>query len=108
MDFNKFTTDELLEILPSSVGNHKIEYEDGYYCYIISEKGDDIQHLNLHNGGKDWCASYGVEGEFLCMNPNSEEPPYDNAFYYGNTPKESLIGLCEWCVAHDIKLNIKQ
>ena len=91
----KMSTDELLEKLPKKIGNH---YENG--CYLITDEGDDIQYLNLHNDGKDWCASYGEEGEFLCMNPNATEPPYDNAFAYGSTPQEALQGLYDWCMNH--------
>jgi len=99
------TTDELLSKLPSHIGNHRIKWEnyDGlnYDCFAIIEQGDDIQNLYLHNDGKDWLASYGIEGEFLCMNPNDEKPPYDNAFAYGKTPNEALQKLYEWCVKHD-------
>ena len=87
--------DELLSKLPSHIGNHKL----GEYAYVIMDKNDDIKWLYLHNDGKDWCASYGVEGEFLCMGqlPNGL---YDNAFAYGKTPKEALQGLYNWCVGH--------
>lgn len=89
------TTDELLSKLPSHIGNC---ISDG--LYIIAKPEDDIQWLYLHNDGKHWLASYGIEGEFLCMNPDAEEPPYDNAFYFGNTPNEALQGLYDWCVKH--------
>lgn len=75
------TTDELLEKLPSHI---------------------DTEWLNLHNDGKNWLASYGIMDEFLCMNPNAVEPPYDNAFAYGKTPNEALQGLYDWCVKHNI------
>jgi len=77
-------TDELLENLPSHIGN----------CL------NDIKWLYLHNDGRHWLASYGIEGEFLCVNPNAEKPPYDNAFAYGNTPNEALQGLYDWYVKH--------
>ena len=80
------TTDELLEKLPSHIGNGL----------------GDTEWLNLHNDGKDWLASYGIEGEFLCMNPNAKEPPYDNAFAYGKTPNEALQGLYDWCAKHKL------
>jgi hypothetical protein len=80
------TTDELLEKLPSHIGN----------CL------GDSESLNLHNDGKDWLASYGIEGEFLCMNPNAKEPPYDNAFAYGRTPNEALQGLYDWLIKHKL------
>ena len=90
------TTDELLAKLPSHIGNHCIGG-----AYIIASPDDDIQWLYLHNDGKDWLASYGVQGEFLCMNPADEEPPYDNAFAYGKTPNEALQGLYDWCARHN-------
>lgn len=72
------TTDELLEKLPAFIGNCKTEGG----LYVISEPDDDIQWLYLHNDGKDWLASYGVVGEFLCMG-KLENGLYDNAFAYG-------------------------
>ena len=89
------TTDELLDKLPSHIGNHKV----GNF-YIISKPEDDIGWLYLHNDGKDWLASYGPEGEFVCMGqmPNGL---YDNAFAYGKTPNEALQKLYNWCVKHN-------
>lgn len=89
------TTDELLSKLPSHIGNHKL----GEHAYVIMGENDDIKWLYLHNDGKDWLASYGIEGEFLCMGklPNGL---YDNAFAYGKTPQEALQGLFDWCVVH--------
>ena len=87
------TTDELLLKLPAHIGNHKVGD-----CYVISEPTDSYEGLYLHNDGKDWLASYGVEGEFVCMNPTSPKPPYNNAFAYGKTPNEALQGLYDWCV----------
>lgn len=81
------TTDELLEKLPSHLSN----------C------ANDVRWLYLHNDGKSWLASYGIEGDFLCMNPNDENPPYDNAFAYGNTPNEALQGLYDWYIKHKSK-----
>ena len=52
----------------------------------------------LHNDGKDWCASYGREGNFVCLNPDAEKTPYNNAVRYGKTPNEALQGLYDWCV----------
>ena len=46
--------------------------------------------LYLHNDGKDWCASYGIEGEFVCLNPDAEKPPYNNSVAYGKTPNEAF------------------
>jgi hypothetical protein len=80
------TTDELLEKLPSHISN----------CL------GDTEWLWLHNDGKYFVASYGILGEFLCMNPNAKEPPYDNAFAYGKTPNEALQGLYNWCIKHNL------
>ena len=89
------TTDELLMKLPSHVGNHCV-----HGCYILGDNPeDDIEWLYLHNDGKDWLASYGIEGEFLCMG-QMENGLYDNAFSYGKTPNEALQGLYNWCVRH--------
>ena len=87
------TTDELLKKLPSHIGNHS----NGDF-YVISNKNDQIGWLYLHNDGKDWLASYGIEGEFVCMNPDAKEPPYNNAFAYGKTPNDALQGLYDWCI----------
>lgn len=80
------TTDELLEKLPAHIGN-------GF---------GDYRWLYLHNEGLHWLASYGVEGNFLCINPNDENPPYDNAFAYGETPNEALQRLYDWCTEHKL------
>lgn len=88
------TTDELLKKLPSHIGNHSI----GDCYYIIANENDQIEWLYLHNDGKDWLASYGIEGEFVCMNPDAKEPPYNNAFAYGKTPNDALQGLYDWCI----------
>lgn len=89
------TTDELLDKLPSHIGNHQVGN-----AYIISKLEDNIGWLYLHNDGKDWLASYGIEGEFVCMGqlPNGL---YDNAFAYGKTPNEALQKLYNWCVKHN-------
>lgn len=88
------TTDKLLNKLPSRIGNHEFSG-----CYVIFSPEDDIKSLYLHKDGKDWLASYGVEGDFLCMGklPNGL---YDNAFAYGSTPNEALQRLYDWCVKH--------
>lgn len=97
------TTDELLGKLPSHIGRNRIKDEDGNVIGYMSDNkdGGDIGWLYLHNDGKDWLASYGIQGEFVCMNPDAKEPPYDNAFAYGSTPNEALEKLYEWCVKHD-------
>ena len=88
------TTDELLTKLPSHIGRNKFH---GFYI-PDNKRGGDIGWLYLHNDGKDWCASYGREGNFVCLNPDAEKPPYNNAVYYGKTPNEALQGLYDWCV----------
>ena len=90
------TTDELLQKLPSYIGNHKVAG-----CYILSKPTDQIEGLYLHNDGRDWLASYGTRGEFVCMNPEAEKPLYNNAFAYGKTPNEALQGLYDWCVKNN-------
>ena len=93
------TTDELLKKLPSHIGNHPTYDEKGNIDgYLMDSPDSDIQWLYLHNDGKNWLASYGIEGEFLCMNPESPEPPYNNAFAYGSTPNEALQKLYDWCI----------
>ena len=88
------TTDELLMKLPSHIGRNKF---NGFYL-SDNKKGGDIGWLYLHNDGKDWCASYGLEGDLVCLNPDDEKPPYNNAIYYAKTPNEALQGLYDWCV----------
>ena len=89
------TTDELLLSLPPCIGNH---IENG--CFVLARPDDDIKWLSLNIDGKDWCASYGIEGDFLCMGM-LENGLYDNAFAFGKTPNEALQGLYEWCVKHN-------
>jgi len=89
------TTDELLNKLPSHIGNHR-----ECNMYVMNRPGDQIEYLYLHNDGDDWLASYGLTGEFLCMNPDKpdENGFYNNAFAYGKTANEALQGLYDWCV----------
>ena len=96
------TTEELLSKLPSHIGRNRLKDENGDTTFYVSDNkgGGDIGWLYLHNDGRDWLASYGIEGEFVCMNPDDEEPPYDNAFSFGSTPNEALQGLYDWCVVH--------
>ena len=88
------TTDELLMKLPSHIGRNRI---NGFYLWD-NQRNDSIGWLYLHNDGKDWCASYGTEGHFVCLNPNAEKPPYNNAVRYGKTPNEALQSLYYWCI----------
>ena len=94
------TTDEVLAKLPSHIGRNRIRDDNGNtIAYATDNKGGgDIGWLYLHNDGKDWLASYGIEGEFVCLNPDATEPPYNNAFSFGRTPNEALQGLYDWCV----------
>lgn len=50
------TTDDLLLKLPSHIG-----WRGNY------------EWLHLINSGKGWEASYGVRGEYLCLNPESKK-----------------------------------
>ena len=94
MELNDYTTEELLAKLPSHIGRNKFH---GFYI-SDNKRGGDIGWLYLHNNGKDWCASYGLEGNFVCLNPDAEKPPYNNAVCYGSTSNEALQGLYDWCV----------
>lgn len=93
------TTDELLKKLPSHVGRNPIYDEHNNIIGYASDTkdGGDIGWLYLHNDGKCWLASYGTQGNFVCMNPDSPNPPYNNAFAYGDTPYAALLGLYNWC-----------
>lgn len=94
------TTSELLVKLPSHIGRNCLYDEHGNVIGYISDTkhGGDMGWLYLHNDGRDWCASYGTSGEYVCMNPDDEEPPYNNAVVYGSTPHEALKKLYDWCV----------
>ena len=97
------TTDELLVKLPSHIGRNRLYDDNGEVIGYMSDNkdGGDMGWLYLHNDGQDWLASYGVQGEFVCMNPDAEEPPYNNAFAYGRTPNEALQRLYDWCVENE-------
>jgi hypothetical protein len=88
------TTDELFQALPSHIGRNKV---NGFYL-SDNKRGADVGWLYLVNDGKHWVASYGPEGDFVCLNPDAEKPPYNNAVYIGKTPNEALQGLYDWCV----------
>ena len=90
------TTDELFQALPSHIGRNKV---NGFYL-SDNKRGADVGWLYLHNDGKVWSASYGREGNLVCLNPDAEKPPYNNAVCYGITPNEALQGLYDWCVSN--------
>ncbi|MBP5457675.1 MAG: hypothetical protein J6Y37_14380 [Paludibacteraceae bacterium] len=96
----RMQTDELLKLLPSHVGRNPIRDDDGKIVAYCSDDrdGGDIGWLYLHNDGNGWVASYGVQGEYVCMNPDDDDPPYNNAVAYGDTPNEALRCLYDWCV----------
>ena len=84
------TTDELLNTLPTMIGNH---IEDGRY--VIWDRCDEIGYLMLTSKGELWQASYGMD-PCVCLNPQDEST--DNyAVAWGNTPNEALMGLYDWC-----------
>lgn len=94
------TTDELLGKLPALIGRNPIyNTNHNVIAYISDHKpGGCTGNLHLVNDGEDWCASYGTSGHYVCLNPDSQKPPYDNALFYGKTPNEALQGLYNWCV----------
>lgn len=99
----KMTTDELFTKLPSHIGRNKVLDDNGNCIAYMSDikPGGDIGWLILHNDGSrsyNWVASYGEEGEYVCLNPDDENPPYNNAVAHGDTPNEALQGLYDWCV----------
>lgn len=93
------TTDELLEKLPSHIGRNPIyDLNGNIIAYATDDLPGDIGWLYLHNDGKHWRASYGEGDTFVCLNPKSENPPYNNAVVYGITQNEALQKLYDWCV----------
>lgn len=97
------TTDELLMKLPSCIGRNKriIKTTGSTFYFPDNKAGASFGFLYLHNDGKDWCASYGTDGKFVCLNPDAETPPYNNAVCYGKTPQEALQKLYDWCVENN-------
>lgn len=93
------TTDELLQKLPSHIGRNPL-YDNGEIIGYFSDRneGCDIGWLYLHNDGKSWCAYYGEDNECVTLNPNDNEPPYNNAIAFGNTAQEALQVLYDWCI----------
>lgn len=94
------TTNELLEKLPSHIGRNPLyDLNDNIVAYVSDDlSGGDIGWLYLHNEGNGWRDSYGEAGNFVCLNPTSENPPYNNAVAFGATPNEALQKLYDWCV----------
>lgn len=94
------TTDKLLKKLPSHIGRNPLYDENGEIIAFASDEYDgcDIGWLNLHNDGKFWCAYYGEDNECVTLNPNDDEPPYNNAMAFGDTAHEALQGLYDWCI----------
>ena len=102
MEQKKMTVDELLKALPSHIGREKVLDEDGKCLGYVSDDrdGEDMGWFNLHNDGShsyNWCASYGTQGHFVCLNPEGPAP-YNNAVARGDTPEEALQGLYDWCM----------
>lgn len=103
MEKKKMTTDELLKALPSHIGRTRILDPETGEClgYVSDDRdGEDMGWFNLHNDGghsANWVASYGVEGSYVCLNPEGPAP-YNNAVSRSNTPEEALQGLYEWCI----------
>lgn len=87
------STDELLQKLPNIIGNHKFNG-----CYILESPTDQIGHLCLIKDKKSWSASYMDVEHYVCLNPEDEKPPYNNAVVYGDTANEALQKLYDWCV----------
>ena len=91
----------LLKKLPSHIGRNRLLNDDGEcIAYMSDDKDGDMRWLSLHNDGDNrgnWVASYGIRGEYVCLNPN-DGPPYNNAFAIGDDPLEALQGLYKWCV----------
>lgn len=94
------TTDELLNILPSAIGNNPIRNKRGVIAYMINKPGDSYEYLRLLNDGRDWLASYGEEGNFVCLGKD-EEGLYKNLFAYGNTPNEALQKLYDLLIKYN-------
>ena len=92
------TIDELLKKLPSQIGRNPIYNEGEIIGYATDEnEGCDIGWLYLHNDGKSWYAYYGDGNECVTLNP-LDDPPYNNALFYGDTPQEALQELYNWCI----------
>lgn len=94
------TTDELLNILPAAIGNNPMRDENNnLVAYILYNPEDSFEHLQLLNDGKDWLASYGQKGEFVCLGTD-EKGLYKNLFAYGKTPNEALQKLYDLLISY--------
>lgn len=99
----KMTTDELLSKLPHMIGRHG---SDGFYIQKFGEENVigwlTITHESNKDfkGSGDWKCSYDcVEGGSVCM--NTYGPPWDNAICYGDTAREAIEKMYNWCVEHN-------
>lgn len=92
------STDKLLELLPSFIGNNPSRDINGNIIgYKCEKPTDSIQHLQLIKEKNSlYTASYGRSGYYVCLNPDGPVP-YNNAVAYGSTPNEALMGLYNWC-----------
>lgn len=88
-------TDEILQKLPNIIGNNG---HDG--CYILASPLDQIGTLCLIKDKRNWIAAYMDAEKYVCLNPEDEKPPYNNAVAYGATPNEALHGLYNWCIKY--------
>lgn len=96
------TTDELLNILPGAIGNNPVKNDKGeVVAYVLDKPEDSYEFLQLLNDGKDWLASYGQEGEFVCIGQD-ENGFYKNLFAYGDTPNEALQKLYDLLVNYNL------
>lgn len=83
------TIDEMLSKMPMVVDNGHGEV--GYFTLKYESKSD-------------WRAGYELNEElWLCMNPDSENPPFDNAVMLGSDPNNAIEQLYDLCLEH--KLN---
>ena len=97
----------ILQKLPSHVGRNRMLNDKGECIAYMCDSGiGDVEWLYLHNDGDHklpWAASYGIQGEYVCLNPN-DGPPYNNAVALGDSPLEALRGLYKWCVEFDRRI----
>lgn len=98
------TTDELLQKLPCKIGRNPVRSDDGEILFYIEDRKEGISTgwLTIHNEGFSWMVMYGnkIEGS-VCLNPDSSNPPYNNAIVYGETYKETLQKMYDWLVENN-------